>query len=268
MAYASTLKSFKSFKSLTKMSALRIDIDSPHCSTCSYIFCQSPILIGRSPRSQVCLPDLRVSLEHLQISWTDQGEIEVLDLYSKNGVWGGLQALKPGQAYRAEHQSVLRFLEYRVSLSISHLTLPESSKEDRAYQTARLAQSKSGWLLKHSYQRETLFWALPLQTTHEWTASDSPISFTSKSNGVQITQENYTVLIQPHLPWHTSRGEWCIFPLNQAEESIFPKHDSFHSLAKEDDPLASLYDSQGLIWMTLGGLGLIGGLGSWIYFMM
>jgi predicted component of type VI protein secretion system len=112
------------------MSTLRIDIESTQCSPCSYLFNQKRILIGRSPRSQVCIPDLRVSLEHLQIIWTEDGKLEILDTYSKSGVWGGTTHLKPGQAYTAHHQVMVRFLEYRISISIFPLLFVELLEED------------------------------------------------------------------------------------------------------------------------------------------
>ena len=256
------------------MSVLRIDIESPHCSVCSYVFHQHRVLIGRSPRSHICVPDLRVSLEHLQIIWTDQGELEVLDLYSKSGVWGGVDSLKPGQAYRAYHHIMLRFLEYRLSVSISPRSLPASSMEDRTYHTTRLAQSESGWLLKHTFQGDIKVWALPSQTNHEWKSQHFTANFTVKSNGIHIVTEIHTTFIQPHLPWQSPWGEWSIFPLNKAAESSVPfletrsiLSSSVSSKRKNDSAYRTQY-FQGLMWMIIGGIGLIGGIGSWIYFMM
>ena len=268
-----------------KMKVLCIEIESPHCERCSYVFEEKRLLFGRSPRSQVCFPDLRMSLEHVLVTWSEEGYLEILDTYSKSGVWGGEVQLKPGQAYRAEHQVMLRFLDYRISLSLSSHSIPPSSSSDLAKNTARLAQSQSGWILKRSGSSPQ-FWSLPLNTQYKWTTpSGEELLFHAQEKGVSVRSLQHSLMIDPLQSWKTEWGSWVIFPLSPHQANkVHLTHPSdphfrttspFHTHSKPSSILqnpprrlnqGSKQEGEwAKICLRLGWFCMVGFLGGWIY---
>ena len=107
-------------------------------------FEHSPVVIGRGIGCDVRLPYPWISLQHLEIIWSDHG-ISARDLYAKTPVHIKGKPLSTTPTAPAQRLS-LSLPSISLDLSLYHQNHP-SNIQDQALMTRRLWRPESGWLL-------------------------------------------------------------------------------------------------------------------------
>jgi hypothetical protein len=107
-------------------------------------FEHSPVIIGRGIGCDVRLPYPWISLQHLEIIWSDHG-ISVRDLYAKTPVHIKGKPLSTTPTAPTQRLS-LSLPSISLDLSLYHQSHP-SNIQDQALMTRRLWRPESGWLL-------------------------------------------------------------------------------------------------------------------------
>ena len=110
----------------------------------SLFFEQSPIIIGRSAHCDLRLPYPWISLQHVEVTWSDFG-ISARDLYAKTPVHIKGDPLQPTPTLPSQSMC-LSFPSLSVDLQLDQHS-PASNAQDKAITTRHLWRPESGWLL-------------------------------------------------------------------------------------------------------------------------